>query len=245
MKILSIGNSFSADAHVYLHELAKQRGIDLETVNIAIGGCSLQTHWENVLEGKVNYLHNVNGGEEWLSEHVSVEQALKGDTFDVITVQQVSGYSGIYESYQPYLNDLIAYVRKFQPSARLYIHRTWAYEIDSQHGDFPKYGCDQHKMYEEICKATEQASSDTGLPLILSGNVIQALRERVSEFDYKNGGASLCRDGFHLSTYARYAVSLTWLATLTGKPVAPMPFLDLDANVISKICKTVNEELNF
>jgi hypothetical protein len=100
-------------------------------------------------------------------------------------------------------------------------------------------------MYEEICKATEQASSDTGLPLILSGNVIQALRERVPEFDYKNGGASLCRDGFHLSTYARYAVSLTWLATLTGKPVAPMPFLDLDTNVIPKICKTVNEELNF
>ena len=33
MKILSIGNSFSADAHVYLHSLAKERGIDLDTVN--------------------------------------------------------------------------------------------------------------------------------------------------------------------------------------------------------------------
>lgn len=241
MKILSIGNSFSEDAHVYLHALAEQRGIDLKTVNIAIGGCSLQMHWENIENEKSSYLHNVNGGEKWDEQLVSVEQALKSDKFDVVTLQQVSGYSGIYESYQPYLNDIISYVRSFQPNAEIYIHRTWAYEIDSTHPDFSKYGCNQKTMYEAVCNATNQASRETGARLILSGDVIQALRDNVSGFDYKNGGKSLCRDGFHMSDLGRVAVSLTWLVTLTGKRVEPMEFLNFDYNDISKICKVVNQ----
>ena len=36
MKILSIGNSFSDDAHAYLYDLAKQRDIDLKLVNLVI-----------------------------------------------------------------------------------------------------------------------------------------------------------------------------------------------------------------
>lgn len=241
MKILSIGNSFSADAHVYLRALAEQREISLETVNVAIGGCSLQMHWENIVKGSENYLLGINGGEDWEKELISVRKALKSDTFDVVTLQQVSGFSGQYESYQPYLNDIISYVREFQPSAKLYLHRTWAYEIDSSHGDFPRYGSDQAKMHKAICDATSKASSETGLQLILAADVIDALRKRVAEFDYKNGGKSLCRDGFHLSVYGRYAVALLWLATLTKKPIEPLPFCDLDFDIITQICKIVNE----
>ena len=240
MKILSIGNSFSEDAHAYLYALANQREINLETVNLAIGGCSLERHWENIVNNNVNYLLSINGG-EWETELASIEQILKSDTFDCVTLQQVSGYSGKYETYQPYLNDIISFVRKHQPNASLYIHRTWAYEIDSTHGDFPKYDSDQKKMYEAICKTTKQIAKDVDASLILSGDVIQALRERVTKFDYKNGGESLCRDGFHLSDYARYAVSLTWLTTLTNKPAVPLMFRELDFDTIAEICKIVNE----
>lgn len=241
MKILSIGNSFSADAHVYLHALANQRGIILDTVNAAIGGCSLQMHWDNIVNKGTSYLHNINGGEEWEKDLISIEQALTSDTFDAVTVQQVSGFSGIYESYKPYINDIISFIRKYQPSAQLYLHRTWAYEIDSAHSDFFRYEQDQIKMFKAICEATNKISAEIGVPLILSGDVIQALREHLPEFDYQNGGESLCRDGFHLSVYARYAVALTWLATLTNTPIKPMPFMELDFNVIKKICRVVNE----
>lgn len=241
MRILSIGNSFSADAHVYLHALAEQRNIDLKTENIAIGGCSLKMHWENIQNNSASYLHNINGGEEWKKEQVTVEQTLKSQAFDVITLQQVSGFSGQYESYLPYIYDIISYVRKYQPNAKLYIHRTWAYEIDSSHVDFQRYECDQDKMQSAICRATEQIAKETGMGIILAGDVIANLRTRVKKFDYKNGNESLCRDGFHLSTYARYAVAMTWLATLTGKTVEPLPFLDLDPDVISQICSIVNE----
>ena len=241
MKVLSIGNSFSIDAHAYLYALAKQRNIDLELVDLAIGGCSLQKHWENVVNNRLDYLHVVNG-EDFKEKGASIEEILKSDSFDVITLQQVSHLSGQYETYQPYLNDLIAYVHKHQPNAKLYLHRTWAYEIDSTHSEFYRYDCNQQKMYEAIKEASLVACKETGLIPIPAGNVIQALRQNIPKFDYANGGESLCIDGFHMShTYGRYAVALTWLATLTGRAVEQMAFMDLDPQIIASICEIVNK----
>ena len=241
MKILSIGNSFSEDAQAYLHALAEQRGIDLTTVNLAIGGCSLQTHWENVEQNNANYLYGVNGG-AWAEQLVTIKEILENENFDAVTLQQVSGFSGQYETYQPYLNDLAAYVREKQPGTKLYFQRTWAYEIDSPHGHFPFYDCDQKKMYDALCAASEQACLAIGATVIPAGTVIQTLRETVPAFDYANGGESLCRDSFHMSvTYGRFAVALTWLATLTGKKVEPMPFMELDGALIAEIARVVNE----
>ena len=139
MKILSIGNSFSVDAHAYLHKLAEQRGVDLTTVNLAIGGCSLQIHWDNVVNNNAKYGHCING-EFWGERDVTIEEIIKSEHFDIVTVQQVSHFSGMYETYQPYLNNLIDYVRKYQKDAKLYFHGTWAYEIDSTHSEFYLYG---------------------------------------------------------------------------------------------------------
>ena len=241
VKILSIGNSFSVDAHAYLNELAKQRGIDLTAVNLAIGGCSLETHWKNVKEKNANYMHIIND-QGWGNPPVTANEIIEGEQFDVVTIQQVSHFSGLYETYQPYLNDLVNYVLKHQPNAKLYFHKTWAYEIDSQHSEFPIYDRDQKKMYDAICKTAPIAAEAINATIIPSGDVVQALRERIKKFDYKNGGESLCCDGFHMShTYGRYAVALTWLATLTGEKVKPLPFRELDINTISEICDIVNE----
>ena len=240
MKILSIGNSFSEDAQAYLHALAEQRGIDLVCENLAIGGCSLQTHWENVTHDHARYLYGVNGG-AWAEQPVTVKEIIEKGHYDAITLQQVSGLSGQYETYQPYLNDLAAYVREARPAADLYFHRTWAYEIDSAHGDFARYDCDQKKMYRAICRASDSACLVTGATIIHAGTVIQTLRETVPAFDYASGGESLCRDGFHMSeTYGRYAVALCWLATFSGKYVQPMPFMGLDESLIAEICRVVN-----
>lgn len=243
MKILSIGNSFSIDAHEYLHILASKAGADLTTVNLAIGGCSLQTHWENVVQNNANYLHIVNG-KDWSEQRVTIDEILKSDTFDVVTLQQVSHFSGKYETYQPYLNDLAAYVRKYQPNSKLYFHKTWAYEIDSPHSEFPLYDCNQRKMYEALCAASSIACKDIDAIPIPSGDVIQALRERIPAFDYANGGESLCCDGFHMShTYGRYAVALTWLCTLTGTKATPLPLENLDPEIINQICDVINDVL--
>lgn len=241
MKILSIGNSFSVDAHAYLHTLAKERGFDIKAVNLAIGGCSLETHWKNIESNNAKYAHIINN-EGWGSPEVTVEEIIKSEEFDVVTLQQVSHFSGKYETYQPYLDNLVNYVRKHQPNAKLYFHRTWAYEIDSTHSEFYIYENNQKKMYEALLSATEKASKEIGATLIKSGDVIQKMRQTIPAFDYKNGGESLCCDGFHMShTYGRYAVAMTWLATLTEELVSPTPLNDLDESLLSQICRIVNE----
>ena len=55
MNILSIGNSFSQDAHRYLHEIAKADGVDLTSVNLYIGSCSLSSHFRYMMSNKDVY----------------------------------------------------------------------------------------------------------------------------------------------------------------------------------------------
>lgn len=72
----------------------------------------------------------------------------------------------------------------------------WAYEIDSTHSGFLNYNNDQTEMYHRIKQVSEMAAQSIGAKLIPTGDVIQTLRETVPEFDYQNGGLSLCRTAF-------------------------------------------------
>ena len=57
------------------------------------------------------------------------------------------------------------------------------------------------------------------------GEIINELR-KTDMFDYQNGGASLCRDTFHMDyIFGRYALSLTWYKVLTGKDVTKTTFM--------------------
>ncbi len=239
MKILSIGNSFSQDSHKWLHTLAKQNGIEVETINLYIGGCSLKTHWENIVENNANYDLEINGGEAICK--ISIDDALKRDKYDIITFQQRSGQSGIIDTYFPYLSNINIVVRELQPDAKILFHQTWAYEHDSSHKEYESYSNNQDEMYKRLVEASEKAAEEIDADIIPTGTVIQKLRKTVKEFDYKNGGKSLCRDGFHLSyDYGRYAAAATWLRVTGRKNVTAYPFEDFDLELLQKIVKTVN-----
>ena len=240
MKILSIGNSFSQDAHKGLHQLAKVNGVEIETANLCIGGCSLEMHWTNAEQNNAYYSLELNGNAGTRS--VSIEEALRSETWDIVTLQQVSYKSGMPETYEPYLSSLANMVRELQPDAKLYFHQTWAYETDSDHSRFVNYNNNQAEMYRCIIETSEKAAKSICAELIPTGTVIQALRETVPEFDYKNGGLSLCRDGFHLSLdYGRFAAAATWLHTITGKKINVSDFEDFNPDLLKKIIYVVNE----
>ena len=76
MKVLSIGNSFSQDAHKWLHKLAENNGVDLETVNLYIGGCSLGTHWKNAKENNADYEFELNGMLTYDRAEVKLEEGV-------------------------------------------------------------------------------------------------------------------------------------------------------------------------
>ena len=247
MKLLSIGNSFSQDAQEWLHQIAVANGVELETTNLMIGGCSLETHWNHMTDGESAYYLEKNGKN--CDRTVTLPEGLVLDEWDVVTVQQVSHHSGQPQTYIPYLTELVAFVREKCPKAKIYFHQTWAYEIDSDHGGFLNYNRDQQEMYRRIGDCTEMACRLIGATVLPSGPVVQYLRENTAEFDYKNGGLSLNRDGFHLSwDYGRYALAATWYRSITGQKPQGVPFpLDgcpsPDPALLQLICNTVNEQL--
>ena len=243
MKVLSIGNSFSQDSHKWLHKLAEKNGVDVETANLYVGGCSLERHWNNVLSNNPEYALEMNGSRA--ERYVSIEDALGLMKWDVVTLQQASPLSGRPQSYFPYLQNLANYVTEKQPDSKIYFVQTWSYEIDRDSSAFNAYNRDQREMFRRIVDASEMASKVIDAPIIPVGEVIQTLRETLPEFDYKNGGMSLNRDGFHLSLdYGRFAAAATWFCKLTQREIKIDGFEDFDLEILNKIVK-VTESIVF
>ena len=107
IKVLSIGNSFSRNAQTYLYDIAKAGGIKMVVANLYIGGCPLDLHWKNAYHDEKAYLYSKTGQE---SRTACIKDALLEEEWDYITFQQRSGYSGIPETYFPYLTVLQRYV---------------------------------------------------------------------------------------------------------------------------------------
>ena len=222
MRILSIGNSFSVDAQHWLSDIAKAGGDDMELWNLFIGGCSLERHMENVVSGESAYDLFINGV---LVSKCSILSALKAGKWDYITLQQASGFSGLWESYENTLVPLYEYVKQNAPEAEIVIHETWAYEKTSAHPHFEWYGCDQKRMHEALKTCYERAAKTIGARMIPVGNAVAKLRE-MEAFDVEKGGESLSRDGFHLSLISgRYLAAAVWYGFFTGKDIRENTFV--------------------
>ena len=73
--ILAIGNSFSEDAARYLHQMAEAAGIETKVVNLYIGGCPLERHWQNIETGEAAYQYQLNG--KATERMVSIDEVLR------------------------------------------------------------------------------------------------------------------------------------------------------------------------
>jgi hypothetical protein len=220
MNVLAIGNSFSQDATRYLHQIAACGGAELTVVNLYIGGCSLERHWQNARQDLAEYAVEING--EATGRLVSLKEMLRQDTWDIVTLQQVSQLSVDYRTYQPYLTDLSAMVRQLAPSARQMIHQTWAYEQGSDRLMIELGYQDQSDMHRDLCLAYAQAARDLGgLTIIPSGASFQAA--------IRQGLTPLHRDTFHASLgLGRCLLGLTWYTALTGSEPGDLSALVFD-----------------
>lgn len=219
MKVLAIGNSFSQDATRYLHQIAKADQFDLKVVNLYIGGCSLERHYDNITGDKKEYSFEFNGESTGLK--VSVREALESDGWDYVTMQQVSHLSIHYSTYQPYLNELSGYVKKYAPGAEQLMHQTWAYEQGSQKLCGELGYKDQKEMFEDLKNAYDKAASELGIKIIPGGEVMQNL--------LNSGVKKIHRDTCHASLgLGRYALGAVWYECLTGNNILNNNFNDLD-----------------
>ncbi len=231
MNILSIGNSFSMDSQRWVREIAAADGFEIVLGDLYIGGCSLERHWENALSGAPAYDYSENNRS---LGSTSLQTGLKDCEWDVITLQQASHFSGMEETYFPFIEELADYVRKTCPKAKVYVNQTWAYEYDSTHSQFVNYHNDRHEMHARLVAAYDKAAKAIGAPVIPVGKAVALARESAA-FDPEKGGIALTRDGFHLSyQYGRFLAGAVWYEALTGNDVTKNAFIPCDQEYLGK-----------
>ena len=238
MKLLFIGNSFSANATRYIREISQG---ELFVRNLYIGGCSLETHARNIENDIPAYEYQVDAKAIAMT---SIKSALLSEEWDVVSVQQVSSLSGIYDSYFPYIDTVIAEVRKYRPNARIVFHRTWPYNYGSTHPEYANYNNDTDLMERMIDNTAKQIAEKYGFDIIPSGVAVYK-GFNTPEFDIRQGGETLTApDTFHLSAvYGKYLAGLVLYRFFTGKKAADVTFIpeEADHKLVKVLVKIADE----
>ena len=249
IKILAIGNSFSVDGMEFLWNILARLGYDVYLGNLYIGGCSLDTHWGNIRDDSLAYTYYTNDMGVWKTKNnAKLSEALVAQEWDIITIQQVSQYSGM-PSTMGNLQNILDYVKTNMPNkdAKIYWHMTWAYQQNYNSPEkFGNYGNNQMTMYNAITSTVEstiKTNSDIA-GFIPSGTTIQNMRTSYL-------GDTLTRDGFHMSYgLGRYAAAMTWAKFLTGESIDNItwvpatykneitPYLDIVKEAVNNAYKT-------
>lgn len=236
IKILAIGNSFSDDALEYFWEIATDYGIEEVVIGILYkAGARLEQHWDSITTNTADYVYRKKTTGKWVNRNnSSIEYGIKDEEWDIITLQQSSGYSGLEASYQPYLNHMVNYVKQHatHDDYQIYWHLTWAYQGNySATNAFEWYDKDQMKMYKGILESVKKhVMTHEDIELVIpAGTTIQNARTSYL-------GDTLTRDGYHL-TYdvGRFGVALTWFHKITGFPLEAINYTPAGVSQLDKL----------
>lgn len=216
MKVLFVGNSFSANTSTYMYDFLTSIGVsDVDISYLYIGSCTIDKHWTNASNDKEAYKYF-----KWNSQSTNftpteistpgtydykISTAVQEQDWDWIIFSQGSGSSGVESAYSN-LRNLVNYVKGLVTSenTKYAFNMTWAYQSDSTHSSFPTYNNDQTYMYEQIvlCAKNEVLTLSDIDVLIPCGTAIQNCRT-----SYK--GDRLTADGYHLNADGCFLASLT------------------------------------
>jgi len=202
VKLLTIGNSFANDATAYLPAMAKAGGKDLLLFRANLGGCSFERHARHMKAFELNpadpegspykgtFIHSltddvtppgiatggteVNKNSKQLPKQFSLRQALEAEKWDYVTIQQLSNDSYKFETFEPFAGEIVAYVRKYAPTAEIVILQTWAYREDCP---LYKDGFDQQKMFDGLIAAYNQLGEKYSLRSVPVGTAMQEARK--------------------------------------------------------------------
>lgn len=229
LNILMIGNSYSDDTSQWVNEICNDLGIEVNIGNLYIGGCSLETHYQNLKNDKNSYefRHDKVLNSGWTTDpNTSIKTALNYFDWDYISLQQASALSGVESSYE-YVYDVIDQVYQIKEDAQFVWNMTWAYEQDSGHSSFGTYGNSQSIMYQSIINTvkSEILSNQDILTIIPNGTAIQNARTSYV-------GDNLCRDVYcHLTNdFGRYIAGLMFVKSMTGIDISNIKFAPAGMN---------------
>lgn len=224
MKILVIANSFGTDAVRYLYGIARAVREKVKVVNLYIGGCSLYRHYRNMLSEEKAYAFEINGISN-TGVRISLKEALLSDEWDTVVFQQSSPEAGCPETYEPYLSELSAYVKRLAPAAKQYLQETWTYDPANKYFLTMPYHT-REEMIPAVKSAYREAAKRIGATGLIPS--MDAMRKLYDE----KGGDVTYRDKHHASLgIGRYLLGCVWFMTLLGKDVEGNSFRDFDEEV--------------
>ena len=217
LRVLSVGNSFSLDAtEQNLHEIALADGMTMIIGNMYIAGCYLEKHWLNMQSDSAAYEYRKVEADGTLVKHKEwpMSRCFADEPWDAVVFSQASGLSGLIDSYEPYLTDLLKYARsRTQKGCRMMMHQTWAYASGSANSAFESYDFSQEKMYGALCEAYRSEAKKHKMGIIPCGTAVQNSR---MSFNQDN----VTRDGYHMHWwFGRYMTACTFYEVLTGNSV--------------------------
>ena len=98
IRLLTVGNSFSQNATRFLGSLASSAGNVLVHHQAVIGGATLAQHWEKAEQ----YEKDPQDKAGLYSSKRSLQQELRAEAWDFVTIQQASIRSHDVDTYRPY-----------------------------------------------------------------------------------------------------------------------------------------------
>lgn len=249
IKILAIGNSFSADAvEQELYGLFAAEGQKVIIGDLYIGGCPLEKHAQNAKTDAPAYSYRkIVDGNKTTTESVRMSTALADEDWTFISVQEGAGYHGYYDdtyngithSMEPALTDLLKVVKTRCRSARLVYHAPWVAKEGYTGVKFSYYNYRQDVMYSMICKATKEAlAAHPEFSLFMNSmDAIQNLRSSYI-------GDNVTRDGWHLNySTGRYTAGCLWFEKIMGRSVVGNSYHPSSiSDATALVCQTAAHE---
>ena len=225
MSILVIGDASSSTSLGYLDDVLISEGVS--NVVIATANCNHQTgasvgdHWQNISTNKGAYTLSIstNGAAPTPTYRNTLADVLASATWDYIVIQQSIPEVGVAESYSE-LGNYLTFLREHKPDgAKILWNMGWAYNKDSSHSGFEKYGNDQSAMFSSIVSTllTFVSNNDSIDGILPVGSAVQNLRQTF--FDGKVSSNSGIALGTELGDYV---TAVTWASEILGKPVSEL-----------------------
>lgn len=232
IKVLTVGNSFADNASKWLEPIAASvPGYNIAVTKANIGGCSLERHVNEI------YKCEQNSDAKPYYKKYCLEELLTMDDYDYITIQQVSSLSFKPESFQPWADSLIAFIKMHSPESEIIIHQTWAYATDCTR--LNAWHLSRRQMQEGIIKSYNQLADQRDLEIIPSGAAFYNATTHQDDLYLWN------KDGYHANNEGCYLAGCVWLGKLLNispKKVKYVPE-EMDQKTAKFLRKTAHKTL--
>ncbi|MGP9801285.1 DUF4886 domain-containing protein [Rheinheimera sp. NSM] len=267
LKLMHIGNSFSWNSTHYLPQLARAGGRKITIFAASKGGCSLQCHADflqlarqNEPDGRAYKVTRVLKNYTGAVPNVSLDDALKAEKWDVITIQQTSRQSVDLATFEPYGETLISQIKRDAPGAKILLHKTWAYHDEHLMFKQQQEGPVSHTdMHSQLTQAYNRFAARYGLAIIPSADAMSLAYQQLPKADDEEKASTnntkqaasienapsikqrsnmlYSDDGAHLDIAGKYLTASVWYEVLFNESVVNVDFVPegLDAKFAAEL----------